>query len=62
MGAAEPTPAELIAHVKSRLAGYKAPKSIAVVATVPRSPNGKADYPRAREIAEGTHRGTTPAA
>jgi len=35
---------ELIAHVKSRLAGYKAPRHVVVVASVGRGPNGKADY------------------
>ncbi|MCX4091341.1 AMP-binding protein [Nocardia sp. alder85J] len=50
-----PAVPDLIAHVKARLAGYKAPKSIALVETVPRSPNGKADYPRARELAEAAH-------
>lgn len=35
---------ELIAHVKDRLAGYKAPRHIVVVDSVGRGPNGKADY------------------
>ncbi|MBV8970904.1 MAG: AMP-binding protein [Sphingomonadaceae bacterium] len=42
---------ELIAHVRTRLAPYKAPKRIVVVGQVPRAPNGKADYARAKEIA-----------
>ncbi len=42
--------AELIAHVKTGLAGYKAPKSICRVDTVPRAPNGKADYAAARAL------------
>jgi 3-oxocholest-4-en-26-oate---CoA ligase len=45
------TAAELITHVKGRLASYKAPKRIAFVATVPRGPNGKPDYPAARALA-----------
>jgi acyl-CoA synthetase (AMP-forming)/AMP-acid ligase II len=45
------TVAELIAHVKERLAGYKAPKRIAFVDLVPRGPNGKPDYPAARALA-----------
>lgn len=46
-----PDPDELVAHVRARLAAYKAPKRIIVVAKVPRAPNGKADYARARELA-----------
>lgn len=48
----EPAPEDLIRHVKRRLAGYKAPKRVVFVDTVPRSPNGKADYPSARALAE----------
>lgn len=45
--------AELIAHVKGRLADYKAPRHIWIVESVGRNPNGKADYPRLkREAAE----------
>ena len=43
--------AELIAHVRASLAAYKAPKRIVFVAQVPRAPNGKADYGRAKELA-----------
>jgi fatty-acyl-CoA synthase len=43
--------AEIIAGVRTELAGYKAPKSVVVVPQVPRAPNGKADYKRARELA-----------
>ena len=46
-----PSAADLIAHVKNRLAGYKAPREVALVATVPRGPNGKPDYPAARTLA-----------
>jgi len=36
--------AELRAHVRERLAGYKTPKRI-ILGTIPfRAPNGKADY------------------
>jgi len=41
-------PAELIAYVKERLAGYKAPRRIRTVATIGRAPNGKVDYTRHR--------------
>jgi acyl-CoA synthetase (AMP-forming)/AMP-acid ligase II len=50
-GAARPHPEELIVHVKSRLAGYKAPKLISVVDSVERAPNGKLDYPHLRRRA-----------
>ncbi|NWG54692.1 MAG: AMP-binding protein, partial [Hydrogenophilaceae bacterium] len=37
-------PAELIAHVKERLAHYKAPRHVLIVDSVARAPNGKLDY------------------
>ncbi len=40
--------AELIAHVKGRLASYKAPRRVRAVATIGRAPNGKVDYKRHR--------------
>lgn len=45
--------ADLIAFVRNRLAAYKAPRRIRFIAKVPRAPNGKPDYPRAREMFEG---------
>jgi fatty-acyl-CoA synthase len=45
----------IIASVKQDLAGYKAPKSVIFVDQVPRAPNGKADYRRAREHADAAH-------
>jgi fatty-acyl-CoA synthase len=50
-GTARPDPEELTLHVKSRLAGYKAPKLISVVDSVERAPNGKLDYPQLRRRA-----------
>ncbi len=44
--------ATIIESVKNDLAGFKAPKSIIFVDQVPRAPNGKADYRRAKEHAE----------
>lgn len=41
--------AAMIAHVKERLAAYKAPKRV-LQAAVPRSPSGKADFQRAQEL------------
>ena len=43
--------ATIIASVKTQLAGYKAPKRVVFVATVPRAPNGKADYKTAKQYA-----------
>jgi acyl-CoA synthetase (AMP-forming)/AMP-acid ligase II len=50
-GGRAPEPAELIAHVKERLASFKAPRHVLIVASVGRAPNGKADYPRVRREA-----------
>ena len=41
----------VIGEVKQQLAGYKAPRRVVFVAHVPRAPNGKADYPTARRLA-----------
>ena len=38
--------AELVSHVKQRLAGYKAPKRILTVPSIDRGVNGKVDYRR----------------
>ena len=43
--------ADVIAHVKTQLARYKAPKRVVFVAEVPRAPNGKADYNAAKQFA-----------
>ena len=32
---------ELLAHARERLAGYKAPKYVALVASLPKNPSGK---------------------
>ncbi len=40
--------ADVIAHVKQRLAAYKAPKRVVVVSAIGRAPNGKVDYKRLR--------------
>jgi 3-oxocholest-4-en-26-oate---CoA ligase len=47
-GSEVPTEAELIAHVKDRLASYKAPRRVRIVTTIGRAPNGKVDYKRHR--------------
>ncbi len=43
--------ATIIAGVKSQLSGYKAPKRVVFVSSVPRAPNGKADYKTAKTMA-----------
>ncbi|MHB8330087.1 MAG: AMP-binding enzyme, partial [Acidimicrobiales bacterium] len=42
------TEAEVIEHVRGRLAAYKAPKRVRFVASIERSPAGKVDYSRHR--------------
>ncbi|HKT55082.1 MAG TPA: AMP-binding protein [Caulobacteraceae bacterium] len=49
---AEARDAELIAHVRRKLAPYKAPKRIAFVTDVPRAAHGKPDYPAAKVLFE----------
>jgi acyl-CoA synthetase (AMP-forming)/AMP-acid ligase II len=44
---------EIIDHVKSLIADYKAPKSVVFVDAVYRSPSGKADYRWAQQVAAG---------
>ena len=46
---AEIDAAELVAHVRSRLARHKAPRHVMPVASIGRGPNGKADYRGIRE-------------
>lgn len=49
-GSGPPREDDIIAHAKTRLASYKAPKRVVVVPAVPRAPNGKADYETARGL------------
>jgi fatty-acyl-CoA synthase len=42
----------LIAHVKSKLAAYKAPRRVLTVPTIGRAPNGKVDYKRLKTYAK----------
>ena len=46
-----PTLEELQAHCRGRIAGYKVPRELLLVAEVPRLPNGKPDYRRAKDQA-----------
>jgi fatty-acyl-CoA synthase len=41
---------EIITDARQRLASYKLPREVRLVDKVPRAPNGKADYPAAREL------------
>jgi 3-oxocholest-4-en-26-oate---CoA ligase len=43
-------PDVVIAHTKTVLSPYKAPRQLVFVPEVPRAPNGKADYKRAKEL------------
>lgn len=45
------TSADIITHAKKHLAHYKAPRLAFLVDAVPRGPNGKPDYGRAKEMA-----------
>ena len=45
-----PAPDDLIAHVRARIATYKAPRRILFVDSIPRLPNGKADLKQIREM------------
>lgn len=47
---AAPSSDDVIAHTKAKLSSYKVPKQLVAVATVPRAPNGKADYQSARAL------------
>jgi fatty-acyl-CoA synthase len=44
--------AAIIAHVKGKLASYKAPKRVLAVDTIGRAPNGKVDYKRLKQFAQ----------
>jgi acyl-CoA synthetase (AMP-forming)/AMP-acid ligase II len=50
---AVPTLEELDEHCRTKVAGYKVPKELHLVPTVPRHPSGKPDYRRAKAVAEG---------
>jgi acyl-CoA synthetase (AMP-forming)/AMP-acid ligase II len=50
-GAARPSLADIQAHCRTRLAGYKVPRRLVVAEAIRRSPSGKADYRWAREVA-----------
>jgi 3-oxocholest-4-en-26-oate---CoA ligase len=41
---------DILTDARTRLSSYKLPKELRIVAEVPRAPNGKANYPAAREL------------
>jgi acyl-CoA synthetase (AMP-forming)/AMP-acid ligase II len=49
-GVAAPDLETLQTHCRAHLAGYKVPRALHVVAAIPRSPAGKADYAWARDL------------
>ena len=52
-----PTLEELQQEARKHIAGYKVPRELHVVGEIPRQPNGKPNYARAKEIAlAGAHR------
>jgi acyl-CoA synthetase (AMP-forming)/AMP-acid ligase II len=50
-GEETPSLADLDAHLRSQLSGYKIPRSLVSVERIPRHVTGKANYPKARELA-----------
>ncbi|MFM8564223.1 MAG: AMP-binding protein [Acidimicrobiia bacterium] len=51
-GRSAPAADAVIAHTKTKLSSYKVPKQLVFVTTVPRAPNGKADYVSAKKLFE----------
>lgn len=47
----EPTLEDLVAHCRTKVAGYKVPRALHLVERVERSPSGKPDYPWAQKLA-----------
>ena len=43
---------DVIAYTKTKLSSYKVPKQLVVLDVVPRAPNGKADYKKAKDLFE----------
>ncbi|MGH9292230.1 MAG: AMP-binding enzyme, partial [Acidimicrobiales bacterium] len=51
---------DLVAHVRSRLAAFKAPRHVVEVDSLERGPAGKLDYELLRSRAEAAVRGGSP--
>jgi acyl-CoA synthetase (AMP-forming)/AMP-acid ligase II len=47
-------PSAIVDEVRTQLSSYKLPRQAVVVDHVPRAANGKADYPRAKQLFEST--------
>lgn len=60
-GETRPTVEELRTFLRPTLSGYKMPRSVTYVPEIPRSATGKANYPKARELAGGAASPTVPA-
>jgi acyl-CoA synthetase (AMP-forming)/AMP-acid ligase II len=56
-GENRPSLEELRTFLRSQLSGYKLPRSVTWVEQIPRSATGKANYPKARELAVSAHEG-----
>lgn len=54
-GDARPELDELRDYLREHLSGYKLPRSVTYVEEIPRSATGKANYPKAQEIARAAH-------
>jgi fatty-acyl-CoA synthase len=52
------TSEEILAHTREHISGFKLPRALALVAHVPRAPNGKADYRAARKMFDQSSRST----
>jgi acyl-CoA synthetase (AMP-forming)/AMP-acid ligase II len=48
-----PTLDDLVAHCRTKVAGYKVPRALHLVERISRSPSGKPDYPWAQKLAAG---------
>jgi len=46
-----PSPEDIVAHCRTKVAGYKAPRQVFLLDEIVRSPSGKADYPWAKKTA-----------
>jgi acyl-CoA synthetase (AMP-forming)/AMP-acid ligase II len=58
-GGARPSLEDLRAFLRQHLSGYKLPRSVTYVEEIPRSATGKANYPRAKEIATAARQGVS---
>ena len=56
-GESRPSLEELRTFLRAQLSGYKLPRSVTWVDEIPRSATGKANYPRARELAVSAQEG-----